>query len=721
MRPALADRLCVVGIAGALVLWCGCLVLLWAMAFDSSGLSTLSALTALSAAIAVTAGLPGRAARTMQRLLGRLHLQELPAMELATARSSGGGRGGARAMTNLLAAAAIFAVACGVASTVAIYGGKWLADVLPAKLSATPLEWRVLGLLVLFVGMLPMGLGVSVAFLVSTLLRGGSGRDTYATAFREWLLGAALGLAGLGLAWWIGANLLGTGLVTAVLLLAGAGLLLQRRRVTVRPRAPVRPIEAGKQRRERMGIAVGFAVLTLGLTVQSRLLRDVFAADMSIVTWWTCLSLLLLAGALRKVDHKSQAPGRRQGIGAAAGVSACLMLQVALGMGCLAAGRDGVALGVLAGVGQIPLAVLGAVVLSRGRRTFAIGGGRARSYLSSAAAGAAVGMATYVLAMSAARGGVLLLGIPIGVLTFAVVRGIGLARRVAHHVRWAVCGGLLMCAVTGGLVAGVHRVQRKVGSVRPGVWLTAVATRGNPVGPARPAGSLPRIRTWRHQAVTEALAVVLSDPRYGRKWWMVLHSRMDLPVELPARVFAVVSAPDAAMLRGPSWGEGLLADGDGLCAPVSNSDSFDGVLIAPLPLDHPQAWRCYNGSTMRWYLRRAHREAVIALRTQVPRDRPEAVAAVARTFQTVVGSGWVAIGIARGTVDVLLVGPEEVAARPASAEGLHVVPLGRFLEGPMRRIGPFRILSPSGGMRGVGAGKIDLREWLGQLAETQQD
>ncbi|HUU22424.1 MAG TPA: hypothetical protein VM389_07785, partial [Phycisphaerae bacterium] len=441
MRPALADRLCVVGIAGALVLWCGCLVLLWAMAFDSSGLSTLSALTALFGAIAVTAGLPGRAARALQRLLGRLHLQELPAMELATARSSGGGRGGARAMTNLLAAAAIFAVACGVASTVAIYGGKWLADALPAKLSATLLEWRVLGLLVQFVAMLPMGLGVSVVFLVSALLRGGSGRDTYATAFREWVLGAAAGLGGLSLAWWIGANLLGTGLVTAVLLLAGAGLLLQRRRVTVRPRAPVRPIEAGKQRRERVGIAAGFAVLTLGLTVQSRLLRDVFAADMSIVTWWSSLSLLLLAGALRKVDHKSQAPGRRQGIGAAAGVSACLLLQVALGMGCLAAGRDGVALGVLAGAGQIPLAALGAVVLSRGRRTFAIGGGRARSYLSSAAAGAAAGMATYILAMSAARGAVLLLGIAIGVLTFAVVRGIGLVRRVAHQVRWAACGG----------------------------------------------------------------------------------------------------------------------------------------------------------------------------------------------------------------------------------------------------------------------------------------
>ncbi|MFW6133817.1 MAG: hypothetical protein ACOC8F_07960, partial [Planctomycetota bacterium] len=85
----------------------------------------------------------------------------------------------------------------------------------------------------------------------------------------------------------------------------------------------------------------------------------------------------------------------------------------------------------------------------------------------------------------------------------------------------------------------------------------------------------------------------------------------------------------------------------------------DGLLLAPLAPEHPDAWRFYNVAALRCAAERVHPGAPVLLRTQVSSDR---LAAVARTFLEAIGSGRIlAVKAGRG-YDVLLGGPESALA-----------------------------------------------------------
>ena len=169
----------------------------------------------------------------------------------------------------------------------------------------------------------------------------------------------------------------------------------------------------------------------------------------------------------------------------------------------------------------------------------------------------------------------------------------------------------------------------------------------------------------------------------------------------------VVSSPDGGVgLRAAGGPVVLGAEGAGLRA-VGSGDAFEATFLAPLPADHPQAWRCYNETAMSRHSRRAP-GGVMVLRTQAAAGNARAVLAVAKTFQTVMGSGWAAFHIDERTIDVLLIGPRDAARRPVEVEGLIVVSLAELFDGATWRVWPIRVSAPSAGW-GRWAGAIDLR------------
>jgi hypothetical protein len=698
------DRLAVVWIAGALTVWAACLVLAWAWAFAASGLSTLLSEAAVLLAAGLAALLPGRAARAFQRLLIWLGVQDVAAMELAMAAPPVRRRTDARAAVAMMGAAALFATACGAASTAAVWLGADLFDWLARRAVWTPPAWAAVRLVVQVVGLLPMALGVSVAFLVAAVVRGGGGG--FAGVWREWLWGVSAGLAAFGAAWWAGADLLGVAVVAGVATLAASAALFLRRGREGGGGRPRRRIEDRPGARARLTVLGAYAVLALIAAVQARLLTDVLGADLGACAFWAAGSLALLAALLAPADRRSSPPGRAQGAAAVLGVAAAATLQVVLVLhGFAAAERSPgeadfcLALALLA---QVPLAGCGAIALSRQRRLFTGRGGRARWYVSLSAGGAGVGLLAYVaigwwgLWVPALLGGAMSLVAGAGVAAIAAVS------RPADQVRWAACAGVLIGALAAAAALAVAQADDARGPVRAGVWLTAESAGSRPP----PAGLLPARPAAPGEAVTRAAADVIA--RRPGKWWFVAPPSAELAALLPPGVVAASSSPDPTASAAPRPAEGLggillRRPGFGYFRPPSAGQGrCDGVFLAPMPADAPQAWRCYGASVLRNAAARGRLSrgaaagapaTVILLRTCASGGRLGAAIAVARTYLEAIGSGWVVARVDEAGVDLLIVGPAGAVGPPAAPEGASVLRLAALCR-HFPGISPIRVMRP---------------------------
>jgi len=702
MRPVHIDRLSVVLIAAPLVVWAGCLTVLWGWAFDSSGASMLISLAAMMFAVRATIPLPGRAARATQRLLVWMKLQDVLAMELAVASARRTGRREARAMVRLLAAATIFAVGCSFISTLAIFAGSAAAEALGRQYLWAPLAWAALKLLVQFAGMIPVALGISVAFLAAATVRRGSGRDVYASVCRDWLWGIAAGLAAFGVLWHAGLNIPAVVLTAAVVLLVLAAVLYQRPGVAIRPRRLARLIETSPQRRHRLTGLAGAAAAMLGLLLQSRLLGDVVGLGMGARACWVGLSIVLLTGFLRSADRKSRPPGQAQLTGAIIGVTAGLMMQSALFVASLYAFAVGS--GVLGGIciaaavaAQLPLAALAAIIISRHRRVFARAGGSVRMYVADASAGAGLGVLGYLVVGAVPEGLVVLPALGLLALAGGLIGGIALRRRIVGQLKWAAYGAVLMCAVSVAVLVSIQQGRLAVGSATPGMWLSSISTEG-PGLLRREAGCLPFPSAWRSDGVTEAQRRIMAAHKGW--WWVVTSSHMDWPEPVPWGVHVIGSAPDPTAVPPGAWGDLLDpgSDRDFLQAAQTGRELFDGILLSPLPADHPQAWRCYNERTLRRCIWRVHAGGIILLRTQAGHGDLAEALAVAKTFYRTVGSGWAVVRLQDGRLDMLLAGPQAGkkapgVLRPEQSAGVFVVPLQRLWPAWLN-VRPIRLVSP---------------------------
>ncbi len=685
MRPVAVDKLFVGGLSAAATVCTASLVVLWSLHFDAAGTSVLRVPAAMALAIWLTARLPGKAARLLQRLLGAMNVAEVRSVELALGAVAPVGRQELTSLMRLLAAAAALTAAGGLLSVGAVYlaaGVKpWLAR---HAFAWDPAVWAVLKLLIETAGLVPLAAGVCLTFLVTLLIRRGSGRDLYASVFREWLAGAAAGLALAAGLWWTGADALGVAVVSAVALLAGGGVVIQRGELTVRPRRTLPPVASpSSQLARRAWIAACFAALAAGLAIQMRLLRDVYGIGLGGQALWVAASLWGLLRFVTVADAKSRPPGEAQGLGATVGVLFGFVLQCSLAFLGLTGGGIAVVAALLAAGAQAPLLAMAAVLISRHRRTFAIAGGLAREYLALAGLGLAGGWLAYMAAGAASA------AVPVGAvaalagLVAAAVRCIARARRRGEPVRWAALGAVLVCSAG----AAPLLALRGRPDITAGVWLTASAgsSRADPGAAAAPGvlcGS-----GWRSEAITARLRRMLASR--GGVWRVVAACAADIPDRLPEEMVLSPAHPDPTATRGLDVA-GAAGTWRSLPDAVElETQRFDGLLLSPLAADHPEAWRCYAPGVLARCAAALHRRGVLIVRARA-RDAGTLVS-VAASFARQVPSGRAVLDVRGGAAELLLAGPRPYLLPPPTDDALVTVPLATFFERagrrPPRRLG----------------------------------
>ncbi|MFW6065241.1 MAG: hypothetical protein ACOC9S_00340 [Planctomycetota bacterium] len=706
MSPARIDRAFVFWIAATLTVQVVSAVLLCSRAFDPSPTTTLLAGASVLLAVAVAVGVPGRVVRLTQRLARCMGFTRprVPGLTEATSTRVGGAE--ARAMSQLAAVLAFVAAGCGLLSILAMRlasGGLRLIErgfLFPAP------TWHLLTFGLMFAAMLPLGLGVSVALLSHTVLRRGSGRDTYAGVFRGWLWAAAVGSAVTAVLWWAGANLLYVQFAAVASLALAATAITQRKKTTVRLRRPLQPL-AAPSRRRRLALAGFWAALTTAMMVQLRFIEAVGDACAGGKSAFVAFSLCLLAFAVGRTDARSNTPSTRQLLAVCLLLPAGLLVQAALALTAVAARAEGraaltISAGVLAVACQLPLAAGAGMVVSAQRRRFASAGRRGRQYISTVSGGAGFGVLVYLLLAPPMPGGVSAATGALVLCAAAIVAFIGLSTRGGDQLRWACCGGALLLALTVLVTTSAKHVRSTLGPDAIGLWLTRTS--------AGPGGI---VDVTRSDHLHEEIRRILSEHR-GR-WWVVAPAVADVPAK-PWGVSLAVSSPDVSTAD---------AELRKLLAPGSRADWFeamrrdrpyyDGLLFSPLPADHGGAWRCYNVESLVRTASLVHPGGVVAIR--VRSSDAERLLQVVRGFAEVVGDGWVAVSESERGLDALIAGPAGVVDAP-TADGLSVASVREILS---RRpdVQPMQLIA-MGGVRIPGRGRKALLKLLSELSAAQR-
>lgn len=682
MKAALIDRTIVIWLASALVVWTCCLVVLWGWAFDTSGGSALMTLAATLLAVCLASGVPGRVVRLTRRVLSWLNFGDSLAIALSADGPKRSRPGEARAMMRLLAGVAIGAIVGGLASTAAIFLARGLAERLTEEVLFSPAAWAVCKLVIQFVGMFPLAAGAGLLFLASAMVRAGSGRDVYASVFREWVWSLAIGVGVFAACRQFGVNLLALAGIMALAMLGGAAAIFQRQVPSVRPGVVRRPIEAPGLGRQ-LGVLGTFAAVALAGQLQLRLLTDVVGIGQVGRACWIAISAGLVCIALRRTDRKSRPPGGGQRIGATIGVVAAGLLQAALVIAAADCGNAKFICYALAAACQVPMTALAGVIVSRQRRLFAYAGGRARGYLCYSTGGAGLALLCYLLAAAVPSDSSIMptavlamLVAALGLCAAGVLGGILLAKRAREQLRWSATGVVLMCAVTAGLLGTINQVTIRIGPASPGAWLTAVGQQRG--GGKVVQGYLPDPALWRGETIDQALLGILAA---GKGRWLAAAGAMaDLPASVPAGVHLFVCSPDPTALRPGAWEDPLIVgiEGDFFSVGHLQRQRYDGVLLSLLPAEHPDAWRCYNERAVEMLVKCLTPGGPAVLRIQADDGGMAVALAAAATFADAIGRCWVAVENGHGRVDMLVAGPADRLDLPPPTPGRLLTTVGQL-------------------------------------------
>lgn len=687
MKPILTDRMAVIGILAGLVLWVCCLTVLWGWAYDSSGSFSLHSAMGLLLNVWAALWQRGRLARVATRLLRWSRLHRWAPLEAALGHTLGSSKEEVRARMRLLLLAAIAAVIGGIAATLCLPATRLFAAMLGQFFLFDDYTWRGIEGITLLLGAAPAAVGLVCVLYASTVVRASGGRDTYASAYRDWLWGAALGFFLFAVAWWFGTNLIYLVFSAAGGILLAAMTAAARLELSTHPRRELLPF-GPPSRWTSAGIAAVHAALLVVLLAQNRLLADLVGLSLTRRLFWTFLSLSLLGLFLSRTDRRARPVGVKPIRGAILGAVAVLAMQAAelLLAGAAEEGCDGCLFFAVAA--QIPAAALAAMVMSHQRRTFAQAGGSAGAYLTVAFGGLLAGAIVWRILGALAEGGTLL----------AVFAGLTLLAAGAETLRHTRPGGHRLewlgwsVGLTGAAMLAVFSAARSFvppdRSVQPGLWLTATGKRNRALQQYRQEGLLPRSDVRRSRVLTDCLHTRRTEDglpksegvfalRRGR-WWIVSTSAEDLPETLPSRFYPFGAQPEPPALprryrRFPplSYSSPEFFRYARLNFNARRGcDYYDGVMLAPLPADHPQAWRCYNETVLRRCRRLTEMRnpdgsvayGLLVLRTQARSNRVRYALAVARTFHQAVRSGWAVVAIQRSGLDLLLLGPNEALA-----------------------------------------------------------
>jgi hypothetical protein len=593
--------------------------------------------------------------------------------------------------------AAVALTGC-VLSALLLYQGGSVAGWFLAGHVSSPLTWTLVKAMILAVVMLPGALGLAILLLSLSIARGRRGQQALQRELREVLLATAGAGVAVGAAVQLGVNLLGLTVIAAVAAIVCGAVLW------VRPVRPARtehrsgPLEIPTAA-QRLAVLGTFALGTLGLAVQMRVLGDALGATLTGVLLWLAGSLAGLGWLLARRDARSRPPSRTRVAACVIGLAAGLLLQLSLVGAGLGASSGGWVLWGLAAGGQVPLLAMAATVLCRVRRVFHASGGRPREFISRAGVGVSVAAVVYLVVAVSPAGSLIALGVALAVLVGAVLFCIRHADQPGSQVAWAVLGTGLTCLVTLAVLLGVRSVHRRLGRVHAGGWLTVSESR---------SAVLPVFQPPRSREVDAVLADLLSG---ARGTWMNAS-----PVDLaPALV-----DPNAPVTWRNWPGDPVAAGRWGTSLPArlaSTREHFDGAMYEPLPARHPAAWRAYCLETMKALKRTVSRGKVV-VRSRARAANAAAALAVAVTYRHAIGDGWVVADLRGGSVDMLIVGPLASTARPTKTDELIVVKLSKLLEslGPLR---PIRVFRP-GGWASLQLDVNRLRRLLRREAEDKQ-
>ncbi len=715
------DTLTVRCITAAQVAWLACLAMLWAWAFDASGegmLLTMTAMLLAGATVAAASGLLARWARWALTQAG-LSQGETLSMVLGESRRRAGVEG--QALVRLFVAAALAAVAGSVLAMAAVFLSVKLTGVLTRHFLWTPVAWVALKVIIQWAGFLPAAGGAMAVFAAAGLIRRDSSSDPMADALGRWLRAIAAGLAIFAAAWALGADLLIFAMACGGVIAAAAGLVWWCGKAAMMESVePNQALPSGGRR----NLLATFAGLSLVLVIQVRLGGEMFGVGMVGRCLWVVGSLSMLAVMIARADRKDGPTEAHESMGVVIGVVAVVGGQMALATVALV-DHGLLAFGLLAWLAlQAPVVMLSARLISHQRRAWVASGGGGQGYISIASAGAAAGIVLQLV------GGLSPLGwlIPTIALVWVIVAAAACAAKTDRpdaQTQWIAWALVLLGATVLSVAAPMHQL----GPARRGTWLSMVGEGPPTVRLFRPRGSLPYARTWRGEGVTAAMAEVLAgeEERYARRgrWWVVSTSDRDVPDVLG--IYPARSSPDPMALPSSVRRRTLLqgSEGNYLAAGQIGHGVFDGLLLAPLPADHPDAWRCYNVRTIRRCIGRVHPDGVILLRTQASAEDVGDLMAVAATFTEAVGPSWAVVEFGDGVIDMLLVGPreiggEEAIARPSGSETVYVFPAELFQDG-RTHIKPLRVLNPPGLLQGRVLRPGRLPTYLQTISSAQQE
>ena len=708
----LTDKRLVQAAIATAVVWLGALAMIWGWVLDASGLTMLLTLTAAMLAVATVARVAApllRLARWVLALLGR---PTADVLGIALVRDGRGHRASGAALLGMFGAATELTLAGGLISTVGAFLAGRLVDLMAGHFGWTPISWGLFQLFLQWLTFLPIAAGIAALLATGAIIRRDSRPNRLATISRESLSAVAAGLAVFATAWWAGLSVLILAGLAAMGLLTIAWLSTGGKDLTT-PSRGFKPSPATQTTwQPRLRIFATFAVLALVLATQMRLLGDLVGLSMAGRSLWSAGSLVLLAAVLRRVDHGRQQVDLTESSAAAIGMVFAVAMQMALAFVYLSTTWGGLLAGASAAAIQLPLVMLAGRLIVRQRRLFVTDGGPTADFLALAAAGVAVGLLLHVSAGLAQLNWVIpivAVGLGVGAVAAGALR---LPSREARRLWIASTSVLLIVSVIG------VRAAAALDDGRPiyGVWLRTLV---RPAGPSRHvAGALPTARAWRSGAVTDVMHDIL-DPAdkpghggHGGRWWVVVSSLSDRP-DTP-EVYSALSMPDTSALSADDTDGPVLlgAEGPYLLAAMIGTERFDGILLAPLAADHPDAWRCYNVRTLRRCYRRvladqaASGSAVagaMMLRTQVAVENRHDAFRVVRTFLDVVGDSWAVVAWDHGMVDVLVAGPKTrdgrvVIERPTPQGGAFVISAEHFWPADTR-VRPIRLLAPRGPFR----------------------
>lgn len=751
-------------VLAGLLLWTGCLQILWGWSLDSSG--AFAAWSLLLWLVSVWSAFRHRQRWGLWglKLLRIFNLRNRVPLADALADALGNSKEDAQRRMQLLSAAAVFATGCYVVSTLWIVLAGVLAGRVAAHVLLSDGLWRLVESALLLIGWLPAGVGVMAAYMGSVVARESGGRDTYAGLSRDWLLTAGLGAGALGVAWWFGANLVYVAFAAGGAMVLSAVTGVSRMELSTHPRKKLLPF-GPPGRWQPVWIGACAAGLLLTLIVQLRILHDVFGLSLTRRGLWVLLSLGLMVFFLDRLDRKGKQPGRAQRAGAVIGIGAGVLIQAAEWLALLRLEQlpsipwwmvipAKLAL-VFPIATQIPLACMAATLWSYHRREFASAGGSAGAYLSACWGGLACGLLGWMILASWTATGTWIVLLLAGLVLGGGIRGARLAATRPVRIAWLSWSAALGLWLVVGTAFTGERARRWTGPVDVGVGLTARGRFDDKQAAYTQYGYLPLQTPVPSSFITDCLSRATEDGQYDGlfarrrgQWWCVAGDARNLPApdDMPPGVYLAGASPEAPAL-GRRWQRrpGLSSSNPQYqryarlnVIPHVGPDNYDSIYLAPLPADHPQAWRVFNEQLLdrcQWFTEFRTRQehtlyGLFVLRAQADAEHVRSALRVARTYHNLVRSGWALVAIGQDGLDLLLLGPEDallgaeednvlsyLAERIGYTPDVFLVPI-HSLWSDWENIQPIRLANPPGErLRGT-PGLKGLRTWLEVVQKT---